>query len=254
MRKVAAMLVLMQLGCGSIETEPRLDANGTPIPEPPAGEDWLVVRSMAPDGDVIPGRPELIITLSDYVSPQSLLGFDAVVLTSGGKRMGGLVTWSNAEKALRWRPNGTLIDGLDYTLQLNDSRLQSVVGSPLFPPLRRTWRVDTSLPNAPEGTVEHVRYADVERLLDRQCWSCHQDPQWRLNPLTRTSMVGQRAAEVETFLVVPFAPSESYLLQKVLPDHPLIRWDQQPPAWSGAAPLTTAQIQLIEQWIAQGAL
>ena len=26
------MLVLMQFGCGSIEPEPRLDANGTPIP------------------------------------------------------------------------------------------------------------------------------------------------------------------------------------------------------------------------------
>ncbi len=250
----SSILVLALLSaCGSIDPDPVLDAQGNPIAVPAAGEPWLVVEQISPDTDVIPTNPQISIRLSNHIDDDLLVDYDVISLVSGGKRMGGRTSWDVATKTLTWRPFGRLIDGLDYSLQVNDSRLVSVVGSPLFPFKRKTWRVDAEEEGPTDQVSPEVRWSQVERIFERRCWSCHQDPEWQLNPLTRESMIGARSNGGEEFLVVPFDPADSYLLQKIVPDYETIRWEVQPPAWSGAAPLRDHQIRLIESWIRQGA-
>ncbi len=251
--RFSILLVALLSACGSIDPEPVLDAQGNPIPSPEAGEPWLVVEQITPDADVIPSSPEITIQFSDHLEDDLLVDYDVISLVSGGKRVGGRAAWNAVTKTLTWRPFGSLIDGLDYTLQLNNARLLSVVGSPLFPTKRKVWRVDASQDSPAIQAVADVRWSDVERVLKTRCWSCHQDPEWKLNPLTRESMIGERSDGGDEILVVPFDPSDSYLLQKIVPDYPTIRWDVQPPVWSGAQPLGEREVRLVESWIRQGA-
>jgi len=247
------LVIALLSACGSIDPDPLLDAQGNPIAVPAAGESWLVVEQISPETDVIPTNPQISIRLSNHIDDDLLVDYDVISLTSGGKRMGGRTSWDVTSKTLTWRPFGNLIDGLDYSLQVNDSRLLSVVGSPLYPFKRRTWRVDAQEEAPTPQTSAEVRWSQVEQILERRCWSCHQAPQWQLNPLTRESMIGKRSNGGEEFLVVPFDPADSYLLHKIVPDYETIRWEVQPPSWSGAAPLQDHQIRLIEAWIRQGA-
>jgi hypothetical protein len=68
--------------------------------------------------------------------------------------------------------------------------------------------------------MSEVRWPEVDRILEANCRSCHADPQWRLNPLTRESMLGVRAEQVSRFLVRPGDPADSYLMEKILPSYP----------------------------------
>lgn len=88
-------------------------------------------------------------------------------------------------------------------------------------------------------------------MLFRRVWKSRFN--WGLNPLTRESMIGKRSDAGDEMLIVPFDPADSYVLQKLLPDYWTIRWDVQPPAWSGAEPLSERELRLVESWIRQGA-
>lgn len=236
--------------CGAIEPDPPVDGAGNAIPMPPAGESWLTVHKITPAPGDIPTRPEVSLQFSDYVDDDRLVDVDVVSLASGGRRAFGRVTWDMQTRTMTWRPNAPLTQGLEYDLVVNTSRLRSVVGGPLFDAPRMRWRVDGGLENPPGPERREASWDQVEEVLARKCWSCHQDPQWQLNPLTVASMVGVRAKDADAFLVLPRDPDDSYLVQKVLPDYPLIRWDVQPPSWSGAKPLEPDEIQVFIDWIA----
>lgn len=251
------LLLVWGVGCGSIDPEAPLDAQGREIPVPEPGERWLSVSGIAPEGEVIPSRPVIRLELSEYVDDDLMLDVDVISLVSGGRRASGRAVWDMQTKTLSWTPFSPLIDGLDYSLAVNASRLESVAGSPLFPPRSRAWRVDAGLDSSavPSGMAprREARWDEVAEVFSRKCWTCHQDPQWRLNPLTPESMVGVKAADLDRFLVVPLDPDDSYLVQKVLPDYPTIVWDVQPPAWSGVEPLEASEIATIIDWVASGA-
>lgn len=253
MRYLVSCFICATLGCGSIDPDPPVDANGQAIPIPASGERWLTVEAISPQDGSIPAVPEVVVTLSEYIEPSALIDFDVISLTSGGIRAAGSTRWDASTRTLHWRPYGALIDGLDYTLHINANRLTSVVGSPLFPPSRTKWRVDHRLENPPVPPTAEVRWADVEPILAQFCWSCHQDPNWQLNPLTRTSMISKKSDQVDRFIVMPFSAARSYLLHKVLPDYPMIMWETQPPSWSHVPPLSQEDVARIELWILQGA-
>lgn len=242
-------MLVWTAACGAIDPEPATDPDGKPIPVPPAGESWLTVQEILPAAGDIPPRPVVSIRMSNYIDDDRLVDIDVVSLASGGRRAFGRTSWDMQSRTLTWRPSAPLTPGLEYDLVLNTSRFQSVTGAPLWNAPRVRWKVDADLESPTIAERRGSSWGQVEAVLARKCWSCHQDPQWQLNPLTVESMVGERAKDVDAFLVLPRDPDDSYLIHKVLPDYPLIRWDIQPPAWSGAQPLEPGEIQVFIDWI-----
>ncbi|MEZ5396446.1 MAG: DUF1549 domain-containing protein [Bryobacterales bacterium] len=98
---------------------------------------------------------------------------------------------------------------------------------------------------APAWCADAVSFsADIQPLLEKQCWSCHSQAQ-KLSELDLTSRESALAGGVHGPAIVPGKPDESRLMQhvtgKVAPQMPL------------GAPLPDAGIAMLRAWIEQGA-
>jgi hypothetical protein len=182
-----------------------------------------------------------------------LIDFSTVSLHSAGLSERGRTRWEMTTRTLIFEPFGELVDELRYSPRLDAGQLVSVTGAPFRRTELPSWIVDASLETDAQERTSSPSWEEIDELLARKCRSCHADPEWNLNPLTRESLVGQRSTQIDGFLVVPFDPSDSYLMHKILPGYPVRRFTLQPPPWSGAAPLTVSERLAIELWIAGGA-
>lgn len=247
------LLLALNTGCTEVDPLPLVDAQGNPIRFPDAWDTWLEVEEITPADTEIPVMPIFRVSFPTYLRTVNVLDVDMVSLNSGGIRAGGRSTYDMVDKTLVFRPFSPLIVGLDYTLTLNPNRVESVTGSPLAVGRLPTYSVRSEAPPHTAPDIVTANWQDVAAIFEAKCWGCHQDPEWRLNPLTRESMIGVLGESVDVFVVKPRDPAGSYLMHKILPDYPLRRFGVQPPEWSSEPPLTKAELKVIQAWVQAGA-
>lgn len=244
------LIALLIAGCGSIDPPPPTDEDGNEIIEPGPFDTYLGIEADYPDEVGV--RPIIRLRVDGYIDEDELLDFGIVSLASAGITETGRVRWIMSTRTLEFRPFSELVPGLRYTPRIDGSRVFSVTGAPLadvsLPPV-----LVVDEPADDDPPTPAVRWPEVDRLLEAKCRSCHADPQWQLNPLTRESMIGQQSKQVFQPLVLPFDPGDSYLMRKVIADFPVRRFTVQPPPWSDLEPLTQAEVALLETWIRGGA-
>ena len=250
-RVIAWALATTAISCGAIDPAPIEDDDGNEIFSPTPFVPYLEVVAAYPSE--VPPTGELQFAFDQYIEDDELLDFSVVSLSSGGLSQGGRVTWDMTTRSLFFRPYTDLIPNFVYKPSLDATRLTSLDGAPLGPHSLPSFRVVEPEEPAPAPPQVRVDWSDVADVLEAKCWSCHADPKWNLNPLTRESMLGVSSEQTETLLVVPFDPADSYLMHKILPAYLHRRFTVQPPPWSGATPLLTEEVALIERWILTGA-
>lgn len=245
------LTALLACACGPIDPAPITDADGNEIVFAGAFDTPLGAAARYPE--VVGERPVLRFVFDGFLDEDGLLDFGVVTVQSGGLSTGGRVTWEMSTRTLEFRPFSDLVPGFVYRPVFDAGRLFSVTGAPFrggnFPP----FRVDPDAPAGDAPSPRDVEWTTIDALFEARCRSCHADPGWDLNPLTHASLVGSRSEQVDGLLVVPFDPGDSYLLHKLIADYPVRRFTAQPPPWSGAEPLSDAEVRLVEHWIATGA-
>ncbi|MDQ6665041.1 MAG: DUF1553 domain-containing protein [Acidobacteriota bacterium] len=91
---------------------------------------------------------------------------------------------------------------------------------------------------------------DIRTLLSDRCYACHgPDQAKRTSKLRLDSEASAKADLGGRFAVVPGDPAKSEVIHRINGDEKT----RMPPAWSGAAKLTGREIDLLTQWVAQGA-
>lgn len=253
MRNVLAIALALLCSCSDIEPEPPVGQDGEPVELPEPYDTWLRVIEIQPASGEISAQPVFEIEFDTYIEDDLLLSYDMVSLVSGGIRVRGFSTWDVTTRTLTWRPSSSLVDGLEYRLQLNAERLRSITGAPPQLGGAPTYTVDAELEASEPSSEQPATRADVEKIILRKCASCHRDAEWKLNPLTAESMIGIKAADRDQLLVIRRDAADSYLMHKILPDYPLRAYGVQPPTWSDAQPLTTGEIRTFKRWIDAGA-
>src|SRR5215468_4025056 len=93
---------------------------------------------------------------------------------------------------------------------------------------------------------------DVRPILSDRCYSCHgPDKASRKSPLRLDQEASARADLGKgRFAVVPHDPERSEIVRRITSTNPAQR---MPPAYAGKDPLSSAEIDTIRRWIAQGA-
>lgn len=260
-------VLLCLAGCGGrIEPEPLLNDKGEKIATPPPLEQWFQVESITPTGGgTLSTSPTFFIKFNQYFQEDSARSYGIVSFLTGGRSVGGTYTPVMAERGLVWRPTRPLRDGFEYSLTVSGDGLESVTGAPTPPDYssRVTFIADEQMEPAPlvipiDLSIE-PDWSDVETLFNEKgCYTCHGQASWHeLNALTHASLVGERSAQSDLYLVRFKDPTNSYLMHKILPDYPVRRGTVQPPEWAEApasnTPLDTSEIWLVERWIRRGA-
>jgi Protein of unknown function (DUF1553)/Protein of unknown function (DUF1549)/Planctomycete cytochrome C len=98
--------------------------------------------------------------------------------------------------------------------------------------------------HASEGKVDFAR--DVEPLLKRACLTCHSETLPQAG-LTLSSRAGALKGGVSGPALVPGDPAQSLLIKRVTGAFDLPRMPM------GLAPLTDAEVSVLEQWVTEGA-
>ncbi len=107
------------------------------------------------------------------------------------------------------------------------------------------WGALAQTPAKPKAEISFDR--DVMPILSQKCYKCH-------GPDAAKAAAGLRldqfSSVVATHAVVVGKPSASKIIQRVSDKDADVR---MPPSDSGVKPLTTAQIEILKQWISSGA-
>ena len=114
----------------------------------------------------------------------------------------------------------------------------------------QTWLIAAAALGAftPARAAEPVRYnRDIRPILSDKCFHCHGfDPQKRESGLR----LDTREGALKKNAIVPGKPTQSEILKRVTTKDAN---DHMPPAKSKLASLTTAEVELLRRWIAEGA-
>lgn len=245
-------LCLLLAGCGVIGSTGQ-ETTKQEKKSPGPFDTWLTVESMQPAAKTLSPRPTLRIHFNEYLEDDSFKTYNTGSFSSGALQWGGWGDYVMTDKVLEWSARSTIPAGLDVDFQLSDA-FESVTGAPIrtddklgeFVISGDVPTPDSTKPPAPD-------WSEVRSIFERHCTECHGAPTWELNPLTRESLVGERSEQVDRFLVRPYDPADSYLMQKILWDYPERRFEPQPPPWAGGEELPRRSLITIERWIAAGA-
>ncbi|MDQ6699087.1 MAG: DUF1549 domain-containing protein, partial [Acidobacteriota bacterium] len=91
---------------------------------------------------------------------------------------------------------------------------------------------------------------DIRPILSDRCYNCHgPDQAKRTSKLRFDSEPAAKADLGGHFAIVPGDPAKSEMVRRINGDEK----SRMPPAWAGAAKLSVREIDLLTQWIAQGA-
>ncbi len=240
--------------CGEIEPEPPVDDEGEPIPVPAPYDHWLEITAISPaPGDDLATRPTFAVTFNDYIDDDSFRSYAFGVLSSGGIVERGEAKYIMTDKTVTWRTWGALEPGLIYRFQTTGS-VESATGSPLLQPAQwPKYVANEEVDSIDPVELPNARWDDVAPIFESKCASCHQDPQWGLNPLTFESLEGAKSQQTDLYLVRPRDPADSYLMRKLLWDYADIEFVHQPPKWAGGEQLSREELLTVEGWIAGGA-
>lgn len=248
-------------GCALIErTEPESSEDDEKTPEP--FDRWLAVESIAPDSDSISTRPTLEIQFNDHLDDDSFPTYSAGRLSSNGLSWGGWADYVVTDKTLVWTARSNIPDGLEVAFGATDG-LQSVNGAPIRKTDKlATFTTDADVDPSRSMEMEDVRnqptespdWNDVSAIFEEDCNHCHGQEKWEgLVALEHSEIVGRPSDQVDRLLVRPYDAADSYLMQKLLSDYPLLRYEPQPPPWSDTEPLDRREKLVIERWIDAGA-
>lgn len=93
---------------------------------------------------------------------------------------------------------------------------------------------------------------DVRPILAEHCWQCHGFDAHSRKSRLRLDVreIAIAPAESGAVAIVPLDPDSSELIKRVASVHP----DSQMPPASFNKPLSTEQIEMLRQWIAEGAI
>jgi hypothetical protein len=92
---------------------------------------------------------------------------------------------------------------------------------------------------------------DIRPVFSDRCFACHgPDEATRKVGLRLDTETGLRTPRGQHIPVVPGNPAASEVMKRIAPQNPAMR---MPPSWSGQKPLTAREVDLIREWIAQGA-
>lgn len=250
--QVFLIFILMLFSCGPINPEPETDDDGNEIRKPEPFDRPLQIVGFEPDSDLIHPESDILVRFDRYLSDEAFTDFSAIFLASGGLRATGRARLLVAERAILLKTSSPMVNGFDYQVVIDPDQIFSETGAPLGDFGTPLYRVDASV-EVFSVAIPEPDWEDVSRIFDQKCNGCHSDPQWQLPELTHAGLVGVKSGQVDRFLVRANDPTDSYLLQKVLPDYANRRFTVQPPPWSDGAPLTSEEIAAIEFWIADGA-
>ncbi len=97
-------------------------------------------------------------------------------------------------------------------------------------------------------TIEFNR--DIRPILSDRCYSCHgPDQAKRTSKLRFDSEAAAKADLGGHVAIAPGDPAKSEMIRRINAEEK----SRMPPAWAGAAKLTAREIDLLTQWVAQGA-
>jgi len=244
-RLLQSLLLLGPLLAAACVENPPLP--GSPYERP------LVALAVDPplDQGPVARNPRIALTFNTYLDPTPLTYYNGLSLRSGGIRAGGTTDYQLVDKALVWRTTRWMRPDLYYTLGLDKTVLFSVTGQPYEGVEQLQYLAGDFTVEEPPAEPAPV-WDDVAPLF-APCGTCHDDPEWRLPPITWDGLVNQPSAQQDKLLVRPFDAPSSYLLHKLLDDYPDREGTAQPPAWAGANPLPVEDLRRIEAWIRGGA-
>jgi hypothetical protein len=236
--------LLSALGCAELDSpdEDPWDPRLRPVALTPSPQDGPIARDAT-----------FTLSFNAYLNPDPLTYYNVFVLSSGGLRAGGSAEYHMVDRALVFTTTRAMTPDLYWTLAWDPEVLQTLTGQPLDGPLGATFVVEDRLEDRP-APAPPTTWQDIAPIL-APCGACHDDPAWRLPPITPEALINQPSAQrTGRVLVRPFDPTRSYLLHKLLPDFPSRDGEAQPPAWAeDAAPLSREELRLIERWIRGGA-
>ena len=249
----ALALCCLLAGCGEIEPQPPVDEDGEPIALPGPYDHWLEIDRISPASGDLAAQPQIAVRFNDYIDDDSFRSYAFGSLSSAGVGASGDADYIMTDKTVVWRPWGVLETSLIYSFRITGD-VTSATGSPLLQPAEwPTYLIDPEATSTEVVELPDARWTDVEPIFEAKCASCHQDPQFGLNPLTYDSLIGAKSDQVDLYLVRPRDPSDSYLMQKLLWDYPDIEFVHQPPKWAGGEELSREELLTVEGWIASGA-
>lgn len=141
---------------------------------------------------------------------------------------------------------------LTYTWEVDETRLRGSGGRPVAPvaPYRMPVAADASDPEPEEPVV--VRWDDVAPIVAQRCDPCHNDAP--LEPIRPPALALRSTVFEERRLVAPYDAPRSYLVEKLVPEYPDRFGAIMPPPWGEQPPLTTEELRMLVDWVADGAL
>lgn len=213
----------------------------------------LLIDEVSPSGGNLPMNPTIQIHFNEYLEDGSFTSFDAATLRTGDLSWAGWTDYVMTDKTLVWEARNEV--PADLQIDLTVGELESVTGE-TFPGAASAASYMTSMDASADDPPSYpsTTWSAVREIVDERCADCHGDADWpKLNPLTHASLVGRSSDQVDTLLVRPYDPSDSYLMHKLLWDYPVRRGEPQPPAWDGGEQLPRQELLAIEGWIAAGA-
>lgn len=198
-----ATAILMCAGvtsCGTLEDPPSLEVVGT---APVNASSW-------------PADLPIEVRFDRYLDPDTVDESDAVV-TSGELEATVDVGYDPVARALTVDPIYNLRVGVAYELRVRADGVRGLDGSALTEDVVVRF---TAGPVSGAEPTYRVTFADVEPVFAARC-GCHGPAPAAFPALTPAELVHQPAArQPARTLVVPGAPLDSYLVQRILVDYP----------------------------------
>lgn len=180
-----------------------------------APESLRVVSTTPASGESAPADRVLRIVFDRYLDVASI-SVGAIALRSGEGSAAFVVGYDPVDRALLVGPRTPLRPGLGYTLTVEPGAVTGLDGSGLAEAVAVDLRAGPPSDDGPSAAVDYTR--DVAPIVEARC-GCHGPGVFpRLTP---AGLVGVGSArQPGRTLVVPGAPLESVLIERILPDYP----------------------------------
>jgi hypothetical protein len=221
-----------------------------PVPGAPSSADGAV--NLSPDDGAIVDTtaPELRVSFRSFLDPDTLPPGGEVELRSGSRVVAVRARWDILDRAVIATPVDPLVPGLRYEWTFSPEETLLLGGWPISSPEPRSFTVSPTATDAPRDGAAPPTFDELVPVFEEHC-GCHYDG---TPPVLDRSVVGARSAVLpERWLVRPWEPAQSYLVQKLLPQYPDRFGTVMPPPWDGAEPLDPEALRAVIDWIAAGA-
>jgi hypothetical protein len=241
-----AAAIICLVACGSSD----LSVGNERVGPPP----FEVIDVSISEGETdVPLNQPFTIWFNRYLDAEVFRYSNAVKVCSSGVRGRGFSRYRMADRSVTFFPTRNLRSRLIYNLGLNDETVLALGGENLSTQFERAFQTAEGGTVVQDREIATVSYAGSVFPLFEQGCGCHVDDD-AVPSLDYESLMQATSTQMDDrLLVVPYDPTTSYLMQKILPDYPDRRLSEMPPAWGRRPPLTFEQLSTVENWILTGA-